>query len=147
MKENCKKKHFKKEFTMTKEDGNFFQIVDKSHYNKLYDQKDVTSKNRNSAHQICNVNFWLKNKIPVIFHKLRGYDGHHKMQGIATSGSKIIIKPNNMEKYMAFMLVTELVFIGSMYFLNFKLKALAKNLPKDNYKYLSQESQEKQLIY
>ena len=35
---------------MTKEDGNFFQIVDKSHYNKLYDQKDVTSKNRNSAH-------------------------------------------------------------------------------------------------
>lgn len=69
------------------------------------------------------------------------------MQGIATSGSKIIIKPNNMEKYMAFMLVTELVFIGSMYFLNFKLKALAKNLPKDNYKYLSQESQEKQLIY
>ena len=48
---------------------------------------------------------------------------------------------------MAFMLVTELVFIGSMYFLNFKLKALAKNLPKDNYKYLSQESQEKQLIY
>ena len=41
------------------------------------------------------------------------------------------------------MLVKEFVFIDSMQFLNSRLETLAKNLPKDKFKYLPQESQEK----
>ena len=46
--------------------------------------------------------------------------------------------PNNMEKYMAFMLGTNLVFIDSFQFMSSSLDNLAKNLPNDSLKYISQ---------
>ena len=40
--------------------------------------------------------------------------------------------PNNMEKYMAFMLANHLAFIGSLQFMSSSLDKLVNNLPKDD---------------
>ena len=44
------------------------------------DHYHVTGKYRGSAHQSCNVNFRLTDKIAVVFHNLKGYDSHFIMQ-------------------------------------------------------------------
>ena len=45
--------------------------------------------------------------------------------------------PNNMEKYMAFMLGNHLTFIDSFQFMGFSLEKLVSNLPKESLKYTS----------
>ena len=44
--------------------------------------------------------------------------------------------PNGLEKYMAFFLGKNLVFIDSMQFMNFSLDKLVKNLVDEDFKYL-----------
>ena len=46
--------------------------------------------------------------------------------------------PNNMEKYMAFMLGNHLTFINSFQFMSSSLDKLVNNLPKDDLIYTSQ---------
>ncbi|XP_068749257.1 uncharacterized protein [Montipora capricornis] len=130
----CKKvmkREFNKPLRMTKDNEKEFQKADKCHicekeYNKtdvrVRDHCHVTGQYRGSAHQDCNLNFRLTEKIPVIFHNLRGYDSHFIMQEIGEivkehkytnkKGKKCQMNinaiPNNMEKYMAFMLGKEL---------------------------------------
>ena len=72
----------------------------------------VTGKYRGSGHQDCNINYRLTDKIPVIFHNLKGYDSHLIMQTIGEIANKhthknkkggekqidINVIPNNMEK-------------------------------------------------
>ena len=76
---------------MTKDDKQDFKKASKCHIcDKEYSETDirvsdhchVTGKYRGSAHQDCNVNFKLTDKIPVIFHNLRDYDSHFIMQEI-----------------------------------------------------------------
>ena len=131
----CKKvmkKEFNKPLRMTKEDEEKFQkakechICDKKYTNKdikVRDHCHITGKYRGSAHQECNLKLRVNPeeiKIPVIFHNLRGYDSHFIMQEIGAIVNKhtyinkkgekcqmnINAIPNNMEKYMAFMLGT-----------------------------------------
>lgn len=68
-----------------------FEKADKCHIcGKKYDAEDIKvrdhchigGKYRGSAHDSCNHNFELTDKIPVIFHDLRGYDSHFIMQQI-----------------------------------------------------------------
>ena len=47
--------------------------------------------------------------------------------------------PNNMEKYMAFMLGKHLTFIDSFQFMSSSLDKLVSNLPKEAFKYTSEE--------
>ena len=47
--------------------------------------------------------------------------------------------PNNMEKYMAFTLGYNLVFIDSFQFMRSSLDKLASNLSKDSFKYTSEQ--------
>ena len=47
--------------------------------------------------------------------------------------------PNNMEKYMAFMLGKHLVFLDSFQFMSSSLDNLAKNLPNEAFKYTQEE--------
>ena len=49
----------------------------------------------------------------------------------------ISIIPNNMEKYMAFMLGRHLKFIDSFQFMNSSLEKLVNNLNKDQFYYTS----------
>ena len=81
----------------------------------------------------------MTRKIPVIFHNLRGYDSHLIIKEISKSHVKLSIIPNGLEKYMAFTINRNLVFIGSVNFLNSSLDSLVKNLSNNDFKYLSEE--------
>ena len=155
------KKHFNKPLRMTEDDEKELQKANECHIcNKKYNENDVrvrdhchiTGKYRGSAHQDCNLNFRITEKIPVIFHNLRGYDSHFIMQEIGETVKKhtytnkkgekcqmnINAIPNNMEKYMAFMLGNHLTFIDSFQFMSSSLDKLVSNLPKEALKYTSQ---------
>ena len=156
--EYCKaviKKHFNKQLVMTEVDEQHFKTMDGCHIcGERYTDKDVhvrdychiTGKFRGSAHQECNLKLRIKPenlKIPVIFHNLRGYDSHFIMQQIGEIANKhgytnkkgekqdlnINTIPNNMEKYMAFMLGNHLTFIDSFQFMSSSLNKLVSNLP------------------
>ena len=109
---------------------------------KKYNNKDIrvsdhchiTGKYRGSSHQDCNVNFRLTDKIPIVYN-LRGYDSHFIMQEIGQIKRNINFIPNNMEKYMAFMLGKKLVFIVSFQFMSSSLDKLVQNLPENKFKY------------
>ena len=53
--------------------------------------------------------------------------------------AEISVIPNGLEKYMAFIINKNLVFIDSMQFMNSSLDGLVKNLTDNDFKYLSQE--------
>ena len=116
---------------------------------RVRDHCHITGKFRGSAHQECNLKLRVKPediKIPVIFHNLRGYDSHFVMQQIGEIAKnhaykdkkgkeqpmKINAIPNNMEKYMAFMLGNHLNFIHSFQFMSSSLDKLVSNLPKES---------------
>ena len=162
---NIMKKEFNKPLKMTDNDELCFRLEEKCHIcNKQYTEKDIrvrdhchiTGKYRGSAHQECNLKFRVNPeeiKIPVIFHNLRGYDSHFIMQEIGAIVKKHTYKnnkgediqmsinaiPNNMEKYMAFMLGNHLTFIDSFQFMSSSLDKLVSNLPRESFKYTSKE--------
>ena len=155
----CKKvmkKEFNKPLRMTKDDEEKFQKAEECHIcDKKYTDKDIqvrdhchiTGKYRGSTHQKCNLKLRVNPeeiKIPVIFHNLRGYDSHFIMQEIGAIVKKHTYKykkgdeqqmtinaiPNNMEKYMAFMLGNHLTFLDSFQFMSDSLENLVKNITK-----------------
>ena len=160
------KNHFTKPLEMTDEDEESFQRAKECHICKkpfgtnedgvrnikkvkiknvkVRDHCHVTGKYRGAAHVSCNLNFQLTNKIPVVFHNLKGYDSHFIMQEIGDIAKKnvyvdekgrehemrINVIPHNMEKYMAFMLGPHLLFIDSFQFMSSSLENLVKNITK-----------------
>ena len=105
----------------------------------MRDHCHITGKYRDSAHWSCNINLGLTKKVLVMFHNLRGYGSFLIMQEIGKSDLKISVIPNELEKYMAFTINNNLVFIDSIQFINSGLDALVKNLTDNDFKYLSQE--------
>ena len=61
------------------------------------------------------------------------------MQEIGKFDVKVSVIPNGLEKYMAFTINRNLVFIDSMQFINSSLDSLVKNLSDNDFKYLSEE--------
>ena len=127
---------------------------------KVRDHCHVTGKYRGAAHASCNLNFKLTDKIPVVFHNLKGYDSHFIMQEIGNIAKKHIyfdekkkkyydvdinVIPHNMEKYMAFMLGYNLVFIDSFQFMSSSLSNLVNNLPTEAFKHTGRVFQDEQL--
>ena len=167
------KKHFNKPLVMTEDDEMRFKLMDKcavtfavkSTLTKMCALESIVTlpeKVRGSAYQDCNLKLRIKpedNKIPVIFRNLRGYDSHLIMQQIGEIDKKhaytnkkgekqdlnINTIPNNMEKYMAFMLGNHLTLIDSFQFMSSSLDKLVSNLPKEAFKYTSQVFKGKKL--
>ena len=106
----------------------------------------ISRKYKGAAHNECNINFRLTNKIPVIFHNLKAYDSHLIMQEIGKFTMNISAIPNKLEKYMAFFLGNNLKFIDSLQFMNDSLEKLAKNITIFDMKYTSQEFQDVELM-
>ena len=89
------------------------------------DHDHMTGKYRGAAHNECNFKLKLNPKtmpIPVIFHNLKGYDGHLLMQAMVRVRGEIKCIPTNTEKYISFSL-GNLRFINSI---NFLLSSLEK---------------------
>ena len=63
------------------------------------------------------------------------------MQEIGKFNRKINVIPNNMERYMSFMLGNHLVFLDSFQFMSRSLDYLVSCLPEDAFKYTSKEFQ------
>ena len=166
--EYCKgivKKRFNKPLKMTENDELRFKQMDECHIcGNRYTDKGVhvrdhchiTGKFKGSAHQECNLRLRITPKsirIPVVFHNLRGYDSHLIMQQIGEIAKnhayknkkgeeqhlKINAIPKNMEKYMALMLGNHLNVIDSFQFISSSLDKLVSNLPKELFKYTSEE--------
>ena len=139
------KKHFNKNLIITEEEKQFQSsnmcwiceklIEDK----KVRDHYHITGKFRGAAHWSCNINLQLTKNVPVIFHNLRGYDSHLIFNELDKFDVKIKVIPNGLEKYMAFFLNKNLVFIDSMQFMNSSLEKLVKKLADNDFKYLTQE--------
>ena len=83
------------------------------------------------------VNLQSTKKVPVIFHNLRGYDSHLICNELKIFDAKTDVIQNGLEKYMAFFLNKNLVFIDSMQFMNSSLDKLVKNLSDSDFKYLT----------
>ena len=132
----CKKvmkKHFNKNLIMSEKEEEEIQLSNTSWISeKLIDNDDekvrdhchMTGKFRGAAHWSCNINLQLTKKVPVIFHNLRGYDSHLIFDELKNFDVKIDAIPNGLEKYMAFILNKNLVFIDSMKFANSSLEKL-----------------------
>ena len=61
------------------------------------------------------------------------------MQEPAKFSFEINIMPNELEKYMSFIINNKLRFIDSLPFLSFSLNNSVKNMDKDGFNYFSQE--------
>ena len=155
---NCQKiirDNFNKPLKMTNEDEESFNEASHCHIcEKKYKVDDVpvrdhchiTGKYRGSAHQTCNLKLQIsaeKIKIPVVFHNLKGYDGHFIINELGEiikkakgTEERISIKviAQNAEKYMAFY-ISKLSFIDSLQFMNSSLEKLASNLSEDDFIY------------
>ena len=100
----------------------------------------ISGKCRGAAHWSCNIDLKISNKIPVIFHNLKGYDSHLIFKELSRFNNlKINVIPNGLEKHMAFTVNENLIFIDSMQFINSSLDKLVKNLNDKDFKYLSEE--------
>ena len=106
---------------------------------KVRDHCHVTGKFRGAAHHSCNVNCQSTKKIPVTFHNLRDYDSHLIFSDLNKIDLKISVIPNGLEKYTAFFLGKNILFIDSMQFMSSSLDKLVKNLVEDDFKYLVKE--------
>ena len=144
----CKKlikNHFNKNLVMSAKDERRFQSSNKCWiHNKLFVAKDNKVRDHchiagGSAYWSCNINLRLTKEVPVIFHNLRGYNSHLIMQEIGKFDVKVNTIPNGLEKYMAFTINNNLVFIGSMQFINSVLDSAVKNLSDNDFKHLLQE--------
>ena len=78
----------------------------------------------------------MTKKIPVIFHNLRGYDSHLIIKEVSKFDLKVNVILNRLEKYMAFTINKNLVFIHSMQFMNSSLDSLVKNLSDNDFESL-----------
>ena len=70
----------------------------------------------------------------MIFNNLKGYDSHLIFKELSKFSVKISVIPNGLEKYMAFTLNKNLLFIDSMLFMNSSLDKLVKNLSDKDFK-------------
>ena len=87
----------------------------------------------------------MTKKVTVIFPNLIGYESRLIFDELDKFDMKIDVIPNRSEKYMSFFLNKNLVFIGSMQFMNSSLEELVKNLSDNNFKYLTEEFGSKNL--
>ena len=145
---NIMKKHFIKNLIMSEEEEYLFQQSNSCWIcKKLINQVDekvrdhckITSKFRGAAHWSCNISFRLTKKVPEIFQNLKNYDSHLIFSVLHKFNLKINVIPNGLEKYIAFVLNKNLVFIDSMQLINSSLDKLVKNLSDEDFKYLVKE--------
>ena len=149
------KKHFNKNLIMSEEEEKQFQssniswicekLIDDDN-EKVRDHCHVTGKFRGTAHWSCSINLQLTKKVHVVFHNLKGYGSHLIFDELKNFDVKIDVIPNRLEKYMAFFLNKNLVFIDSMQFMNSNLEKLVKNLSDNDFKYLTEEFGSKNLV-
>ena len=92
------------------------------------DHDHETGKYRGAAHSKCNINYFQRRRLPIVFHNLKNYDSHFLLQqAFSLKCRNIWAIPNNNEKFISFGW-GELKFIDSIAFMNTSLDKLVQNL-------------------
>ena len=106
---------------------------------KVRDHNHLTGELRGAAHQSCNLELCWNEKIPIVFHNLKNFDGHILIQAMNKNNtSKVTVIPNTTEKYSA-IFTKNFIFIDSYAFLASSLDNLSSNLDDaTKHRYLSQ---------
>ena len=141
-------KHFNKNLIMSEEENEIFELTNICWIcSKLIENSDdkVREHCHVSGNWSCNINLKITKKVPVIFHNFKGCDSHLIDKELSKFNVKISVIPNGLEKYMAFTINKNSVFIDSMQFMNSSLDKLVKNLNDKYFKYLSEEFSDEQL--
>ena len=147
-------KHFNKNLIMSAEENERFELTNicwicskliENSDDKVRDHCHISGKYRGAAHWGCNINLKITKIVPVIFHNLKGYDSHLIFKELSRFNMKISIIPNGLEKYMAFTINKNLVFIDSMQFKNSSFDKLIKISNDKDFKYLSEQFSREQL--
>ena len=148
---HCRKvmrKYICKNLIMSAEENEIFELTNicwicskliENSDDKVKDHYHISGKYRGAAHWSCNIILKITEKVLVIFHNLKGSDSHLIFKKLSKFNVKISVIPNGLEKYMAFTVNKNLVFIDSMLFMNSSLDKLVKNLNDKDFKYLSEE--------
>ncbi|MES9902420.1 MAG: hypothetical protein ABW168_07025 [Sedimenticola sp.] len=133
-----------KPMVMSSEDDRMFENAKKCHICQQYFRKDsvkvrdhchLTAAFRGAAHVDCNLKYKQPSYLPIVFHNLRGFDGHLLCEAVGKfKNLKLKCIPNNMEKYVSFSLGS-LRFMDSLQFLHASLENLVGNLAMDGLKY------------
>ena len=80
---------------------------------KVRDHCHITGKFRGAAHNQCNLKFKIRKKLPIIFHKLEGYDGHIIFIELNNFDVTIDVIPKTTEKYVRIIVERTITFIDS----------------------------------
>ena len=88
---------------------------------------------------ISNLIFKLTKKVSIKVHNLKRCDSHLIINEIGKINVKVDVITNVLEKYMAFTVNKNLVFIDSKQFIDSSLEKLVKNLSDDDFKHLAEE--------
>ena len=128
------------EMKLTDEDQNNFNNATKCYLcnecfteknSKVRDHCHRTGKFRGACHNKCNINYYSNRYLPVVFHNLRGYDGHIILKSaydiIGNKKDQISAIPQSGEKFMSFK-IGNLKFIDSFQFLTSSLEKLTDSL-------------------
>jgi len=115
------------------------KVADHCHYTGMY---------RGPAHQKCNIELKVNDKLIVAFFNLRGYDGHLLFNALRNyANSNITIIANNMEKYLTFS-IDKIQFIDICQFMPGSLETLAKTLTESRLRTnTGRQTQVKELVH
>ena len=96
---------------LTKEEMKLFREVTNcsiclkllGNYKRVWERDHITSKFKGAAHRHCNLQYQQSKVIPVVFHNLKNYDGHHIMTQLEKyDDHKIDVIALTLEKYLTF---------------------------------------------
>ena len=105
---------------------------------KVRDHCHITGKCRGCAHWSCNIILKISQKVPVIFHNLKGYDSLLIFKELNKFNCKISVIPNGLENYMSSTLINNIAFIDSILFMKSIIEKLVKNVGSKDFKYFSE---------
>ena len=109
------------------------------------DHCHISGKYGDAAYWSFIINLKISKKVPVMFHNLKVCDSHVIFKELSKFMCKISVIANGLEKYMAFTINKNLVFIDSVQFMNSSLDKLVKILNDEDFKYLGEEFSGEQL--
>ena len=136
--------YFKKKIIMTNEgiykNSHIFWICrEELNTGKVRDHCHITGNFREAAHNQCNLKLKMPKKLPIIFHNLKGYDGHLIFKELNNFNVDIEVIPKTIDKYMSLIVSRNIDFIDSLQFYKGSLDTLTSNLEDNHFKHLIPE--------
>ena len=136
--------YFKKKIIMTNEgiykNSHIFWICrEELNTGKVRYHCHITGNFREAAHNQCNLKLKMPKKLPIIFHNLKGYDGHLIFKELNNFNVDIEVIPKTIDKYMSFIVSRNIDFIDSLQFYKGSLDTLTSNLEDNHFKHLIPE--------